>query len=330
MSLAVNSVMAQRVGYRLQNRVPKGTKPSVVLQAGEPIKKLELTLKRSDGRAERHVRKNLKDGQEVTISFAQGEGTYDYEATLKMWTAAGQSSTSFKFDVVVAKRVSVEVDKSLTSLDEKRVTLRADGAVSDATMVVESEGEVVTQESFDLSGVKPGKDIVLTWSEGGDAKITRINIKVNDPAGFWTGVELIPFSVDIPHEEVNFDSGKSSFGPDEARKLDDTLKHLNEEIAKYGKDLEIHLYVAGYTDTQGARQSNISLSFARARAICGYFRKKGLKIPIYYQGFGEDVLAVKTADNVDEARNRRALYILGNFAPSGTSQIPRGDWRRLQ
>ena len=264
------------------------------------------------------------------MSVSQPEGSCDYEAALNMWTAAGQSSTKFKFDAVVAKRITVNVDKSKTSLDDRKVTLRANGRLKNAEMVVVGEGEdVLASQNFDLSKIKPGGDIVLSWESPKDATIERINIKVHDPAGFWTGVELIPFSVSIPHEEVNFDTGKATFGPTENKKLDDTLKELNKEIEKYGKDLEIHLYVAGYTDTQGGRQSNIALSYARARAICNYFRQKGLRIPIFYQGFGEDVLAVQTADNVDEPRNRRAIYILGNFAPSG-GQVPRGDWRRLQ
>ena len=33
-------------------------------------------------------------------------------------------------------------------------------------------------------------------------------------------------------------------------------------------------------------------------------------IPIYFQGFGEEVLAKPTPDETDEPLNRRALYIL--------------------
>ncbi len=68
----------------------------------------------------------------------------------------------------------------------------------------------------------------------------------------------------------------------------------------------------------------------RAQAIASYFKRKGIKIPIFYQGFGEDVLWVKTDDNVDESRNRRALYLLGNQRPPISDMIPRSEWKRLQ
>jgi outer membrane protein OmpA-like peptidoglycan-associated protein len=79
----------------------------------------------------------------------------------------------------------------------------------------------------------------------------------------------------------------------------------------------------------GDKGANRTLSQQRARAIGAYFRKKGLSVPIYFQGFGEDALAVKTEDNVDEARNRRALYILSNFPPPVSYHLPRKAWKRL-
>ena len=39
------------------------------------------------------------------------------------------------------------------------------------------------------------------------------------------------------------------------------------------------------------------------------------------QGFGESRLAVPTADNVDEARNRRAQYILAAQTPVQTDWV---------
>jgi outer membrane protein OmpA-like peptidoglycan-associated protein len=75
-------------------------------------------------------------------------------------------------------------------------------------------------------------------------------------------------------------------------------------------------YVAGYTDTVGSTADNQALSERRARAIADYFVKRGLTgMPIYARGFGEGALAVKTADDVPEAKNRRALYIVSSFMP---------------
>ena len=58
------------------------------------------------------------------------------------------------------------------------------------------------------------------------------------------------------------------------------------------------------------------LSERRAKAIADYFIAHGLtKIPIFVRGFGEGALAVKTADNIPEAKNRRAVYIISSFTP---------------
>ncbi len=328
--VASSTSWAQRMGYRLQNRVSVGDKPLVVLQPGEDLKKVELVLKRSDGQVQKFVRKNLKANKEVEIAFKQPPGKFDYTATLKMTTAAGSSEVSFEFDAIVAKRVTVQVNKEDSDVGQGHVAITVDGPVTHADLVVSGDEGVIDERQIDISGARPGESVALTWTPKEGQTVRRINVKVHDAAGFWTGLELIPFSVSIPHEEVTFDSGKATFQPSEAVKLDKTLKLITAEIEKYGKDLEINLYVVGYTDTVGARDANINLSYNRARAIAAYFRQKGLKVPIYYQGFGEDVLAVATADNVDEPRNRRALYILGNVSPPKSGQIPRSDWRRLQ
>ena len=48
--------------------------------------------------------------------------------------------------------------------------------------------------------------------------------------------------------------------------------------------------------------------------------------PIYYHGFGESILAIKTGDGVDEASNRRVLYIVTSDRPS---DLPSVSWKSL-
>ena len=75
------------------------------------------------------------------------------------------------------------------------------------------------------------------------------------------------------------------------------------------------LYVAGHTDTVGGDPDNLTLSKGRARAIAQYFHSHGFKMPTFFAGCGKRLLRVKTADNVDDARNRRADYTLALEAP---------------
>ena len=117
--------------------------------------------------------------------------------------------------------------------------------------------------------------------------------------------------------------------------MHEAIEAVAAELRKYRRamgdasaKLDLQLYVGGYTDTVGDAQDNLKLSQARARSIAEYFKRKGVEIPIMYAGFGERALLVKTPDNTDEARNRRALYIVANTPPQGEG-FPGGAWRRL-
>jgi MYXO-CTERM domain-containing protein len=86
----------------------------------------------------------------------------------------------------------------------------------------------------------------------------------------------------------------------------------------------------GYTDTVGSASDNQVLSQHRAKEIAQYFKDKGAWCSIYYAGMGERGLAVKTDDQVDEVRNRRALYLLmpDPQKPAAGGKIP-GNWKKL-
>ena len=86
-------------------------------------------------------------------------------------------------------------------------------------------------------------------------------------------------------------------------------------VKKYSQFAVVNLYVAGYTDTVGDSGHNLQLSTERAKSIGTWFKQNGFEGSIYYQGFGESVLAVPTADGVDEAANRRVLYVVAATAP---------------
>ena len=78
---------------------------------------------------------------------------------------------------------------------------------------------------------------------------------------------------------------------------------------------------------------NLALSLDRARAIAAYFRRKGLTLPIAFAGFGEQVLKVKTPDETDERRNRRADYVIGPLSSpppfAGPYLKARATWKQL-
>ena len=70
--------------------------------------------------------------------------------------------------------------------------------------------------------------------------------------------------------------------------------------------------VSGYTDTEGAAASNLSLSEKRARVVAAALRIRGVANSIMkVEGYGEDFPDVRTADGVAEPKNRRVEVNVG-------------------
>lgn len=232
-----------------------------------------------------------------------------------------------------ASALRVQVDKSKVDLKEHRLEVKMSLPAGKVKIVVYSDGDaVLADEEHDFSGRPAGAPLVVTWTPSSDAPVARIELRAYDATGAWSGVELAPWFVPIPHEDVNFPTGSSDIEPAEAPKLEAAYAKLEEVLAKDKEHGRMHpgitLYIAGHTDTVGSSSSNLKLSQDRARSIAGWFRKRGVRLPISYEGFGETSLAVKTPDNVDEAKNRRADYVLSDGPPSYSAAF-RPSWKRI-
>jgi outer membrane protein OmpA-like peptidoglycan-associated protein len=177
-------------------------------------------------------------------------------------------------------------------------------------------GAPVAEAEQDVSDHTPGQPLIVSWPATDDGTpAARIDVKVYDAEGAFTGVRLLPWSVNIPHEEVNFATDSATVTPEEAPKLEKSLALIEEALAKNRALGPIRLFIAGHTDTVGNAAYNVKLSQRRAQAIGAWFRRRGLRIPIAFEGFGESSLLVATPDSTDEARNRRVDYILAIEEP---------------
>jgi outer membrane protein OmpA-like peptidoglycan-associated protein len=145
----------------------------------------------------------------------------------------------------------------------------------------------------------------------------------------WAGFTYSPWFLDIPHEDVLFPSDSDAIPASEEYKLHHTLKQLEEVIDKYGAIVPVKLYIAGCTDTVGDASHNRDLSMRRAQSIARWLRSNGYNHPIFYHGFGESLLAVPTGDGVDNAANRRALYMVGANPPPAGSGVAGVSWKAL-
>jgi outer membrane protein OmpA-like peptidoglycan-associated protein len=174
----------------------------------------------------------------------------------------------------------------------------------------------------------------IAWTQPAGARVLLLKLRVVDSEGLVTSVELIPWSVTVDHEDVNFATNSSAIEPGEDAKLDASLASIAEIVKRSEKFVKMRLYVAGHTDTVGPSARNRTLSQSRARAIATYLRRKGLALPIAFAGFGEDVLKVKTPDETDERNNRRADYVIApqNAPPPfhGPYLAARAAWTQLR
>lgn len=230
--------------------------------------------------------------------------------------------------------IHVTYDSAHLDLDKHELQFRPSRAVTEATLVaIGDDGSELGKGSATYTDATPGW-LAITWTQPPNTKVMMLKLRVAAADGMATNVELVPWSVSVEHEDVNFATDSSTIEPAEAKKLDASLAKIEDVVKRAEKFMKVRLYIAGHTDTVGPSAKNRKLSLARAQAIAKYFRGKGLAISIAVAGFGEDVPKVKTADNTDERANRRADYVIGPAAgqpPFGGAYLKaKATWSQLK
>jgi hypothetical protein len=235
----------------------------------------------------------------------------------------GQMPLSLGIEVLpplklIASRADLDLVKHL-------VTVHGDRPLSRVHVDAIGEGGGMIG-SGDVQGA-PQPAMTIEWT--GSAEPVKLAITGYDEHDLPGSLELSPWSYDIPHEDVVFASDQSTIADTEVPKLERAYADLEKVLLRYGAVVQVKLFVAGYTDTVGDGAHNQVLSEARAKTIGTWFRSRGFKGEIRYQGFGEGALAVSTADEVDELRNRRAKYVLAAEEPARSGDIPRSQWKQI-
>lgn len=230
--------------------------------------------------------------------------------------------------------LKVQVDKSKVDLKQHRLEVKMSHPAGKVQIKVVGESEaVLAEEEQEFAGRPAGAPLVVTWTPSSDEPIARIEVRAYDAQGSWVGVELSPWFVQLAHEDVNFATDSAEIPERDVPKLEAAFAKLNEILANekaHGRQHpNLTFFISGHTDTVGGAEHNLKLSQDRARSIGAWFRKRGVRVPIAYEGFGESALAVRTADNVDEARNRRADYVLSDEPPTYKTTSFRPSWKRI-
>jgi outer membrane protein OmpA-like peptidoglycan-associated protein len=303
--------------------------PTIHVRILEPLASFTVSLTRSDGHAVKHTGKGAP-GTTVDLPLPQPEGSFRYEGTLEATYPQGDRGTmNLSFETALLPRLTISMRKEEVDLGARVLRFRLSRPAKKATVkVVMDTGKVALEQEVAFQGESAGTPLELRWPEA-EGRVLKIALRAYDTSDFYAGVEIFPWQIEIPHEEVTFDSAKAAIRARERPKLDESLVHIAEAMRKFGHLAELKLFVAGHTDTVGPSAKNRALSFERAKAIGTYFQKRGLKVPVFYEGFGEEALAVGTSDETAEVKNRRAEYIIAVDRPTVRNAPFEPSWQRL-
>lgn len=328
---------AQPVSFQLKNDVPVGQKPSLTVTAISKVLEVKVSLTRDDGARFVSTHPSLLRGKSTLFALGDGKaGKAHYKGTLAL-TVVGEGPWSYEldFDTLIRAPMTVNYDAEHLDLPAHTLRFQQSRAAGKAEVVVIGEnGEEIGTGSAVYKNEPPGTWLAVKWETSSAVKPMMIKLHAVAADGLSVSAELIPWSVAIEHEDVTFDSDSAVIRPSEAGKLDASLVKIEAAATRAERFVKVKLYVAGHTDTVGAKDKNRTLSLDRARAIAAYFRKKGLTLSIAYEGFGEEVLKVETPDGTDEPHNRRADYVLGAAGAQppflGAYRAVHADWKAMK
>jgi outer membrane protein OmpA-like peptidoglycan-associated protein len=325
--------------FEVSQQTAPGGEAYVVINAQQPAPGITVTIEGDDGT--KVVRSmSLKGGGSKKITWKQKGKTAHYRLNIK----GGDVDTDFEFDVIKARAGGTPGLSMVASrediVDRHIIKYKTSFVISSYLFqVYNTNGDVIKQIEKNDAEVDVGGVVELSWDSPDE--VFMVYFKAEDDAGRFAEDRRVPWAVEIPHTEVNFDTAKWDIKPGEAPKVDeafavlvhelDGLEQANRALGPDFKDkITASLYIVGYTDTVGSPADNQKLSHNRAKEIAKYFHDKGAWCSIYYAGMGERGLAVETGDSVDEVRNRRALYLLmpDPQQPAAGGKIP-GRWDKL-
>ncbi len=332
LSLALALLFSPEISYGYASQASEKGETYVQIMSNEDAT-VNVTIEGDDGNTIKRTVK-VKANQDKKVTWIQKKGSVHYKAKIE----SGDAFAEFEFDTV--KPVEAGDAKLINQsgvediVDKHQITYKTTFPIANWELkVYNPDGDISWKKFADDEPKEAGETWTTKWDSNDAVFMVEMNAEGAD--GRTAQDKRVPWSVGIPHIDVIFDSGKAIIKPNEAPKLDEAFAIIVHELDKLDRaneavnaNLTAQLYIAGYTDTVGRANDNKQLSLDRAKAIAKYMRDKGVWAEIYYAGMGERGLAVETPDSTDEARNRRAVYLLGVQPPLGPKLPSQGAWRR--
>ncbi len=306
----------------------------VIVHVQEDVGTIDVTVEGDDGFSISKTYK-VRKGSKQKVSWTQKGSNVTYQVKIKTEDMMADFEFVVKRSVASGKQGNLELKSTREDIvDRHQVTYKTPFTLSNYELkVYNTDGQLIHERLY-TEVVEAGSSVTVSWNSPDE--IFMVQFRGEDDLQRFSEDKRVPWSLEIPHTEVIFDSGKHDVKPGEAPKVDEAwavLAHELERLEKANKavnaNLTAQLYIVGYTDTVGNPADNQALSERRAKAIAQYFVDKGAWCEVFYAGMGERGLAVETGDSVDEARNRRAGYLLAVAPPTGPTLPSAGAYKRL-
>ena len=302
--------------------------PALIVKVRQPLTQINVQFNCS---GKSHTLVQSAQPGDLNIPIEIPKGNHTCKGTLAIEMDDGSSgSMPLNFQVTMHPELNMSIPEEKVDLENGTLHVKLDRPSETYSISLFDSGNESVGQGFER--VDPAFNLgysTVSWEAISD-DVAVIQVQGKDVYGFTTETKLFPWSYDIPHEDVIFGSNESAIPTEEVYKLTDVQSEVHAVVTKYNQFAVVNLYVAGYTDTVGAPSHNKSLSQQRAKSIATWFRDSGFLGNIYYQGFGESVLAVPTADGVDEAQNRRVLYVVAATEPKSGGSFPTSNWKALR
>ena len=306
--------------------------PTLTVRANARVAKVRIALQ-GGGRSFHFAAGPLRDGSVKRFTLHPGDGPLELSGTLTLEYPPSEgkedAQMSLHFVAQVVKPLAISVSPGDIDLAHGTLTLTANHVMGTVQVTVYGEdGSVVAKGEVRAKGAQVGTRVPVRWRVP-SAKVLKLHVQATDVDQFYTGLDLFPWRVDVPHQDVRFASGSAEIPAEERPKLDGPLENIVSQLRRARAFANVRVFVVGHTDSVGAAAFNQKLSEARARSIARYFRAHGVAVPIEYVGLGETAPAVATADGTPEAANRRVEYVLSVGEPVIAGAPAGMRWGRL-
>ena len=314
-ALIVLFIAADAVTVSTQPRVNAPDKPHLTVRVNETLRAATIDLVRADGEKV-HFDVPLKKGTYVFALEQPAGPSSAYDGALSATFDTGESgSIPLSFDAEVISLLMVETWASAPEIAAHHFHAKLNRPAGRVELSLLGEGgQALGTKTVAFKGEAAGADLLIDWGDTA-VPVLRIDATFFDRVGVPQKLQLFPWHVEIPHQDVNFATAKYDIPKAEEGKLLVIVPRVKAAAAKARGFVPVKLYVVGHTDTVGDTDANLRLSKFRARALGAFLHAHGVNVPVAYAGAGETLLLVPTPDNTDNPQNRRAQYLLAVDPP---------------